>query len=323
MKLLSIPLIAGFGLFGYIQWLGLEPDQTDIDSIIDDRVTDEASKSKVGAASTSALIHVIDVMTDQKNGGYVSSGILYKLGMHDNMAFWEQGVRGAAYDFAHSLHLDFSKQNSNSDEDPALKANVGKLNYDPYSYWFPSSESEYRLAREAIEDYQGRMLDNKNNAQFVARVGTLVPWLKLTEARLNGYSNRLSDSVESKTVDTNLSGEFSADQSTEAELVKINQTPWLEIDDVFWEARGTIWALLHFFKAIERDFAAPIATKNNELAVRQIIVELEAAQIDMTSPMVLNGGEGGLTANYSSTVSNRITRANNGVKNLIQSLQND
>jgi hypothetical protein len=33
------------------------------------------------------------------------------------------------------------------------------------------------------------------------------------------------------------------------------RTPWLEIDDVFYEARGAAWALIHFLKAAEVDFA--------------------------------------------------------------------
>lgn len=310
-------------LFLYVQYIGVEPKQVDTATMTSTWVVDDEDYSKVGAASTSALIHAIDTLVN-KSGGYVSSGILFKLGVHDNMSYWEQGVRGASYDFAHSMYLDFSRQNSNSDEDPALKMNVGKLNYNPYSFWFPSSQSEYKEAMDAIRDYQLRMLDESNPTQFVARVGTLVPWLKLTEARLNSYSNRLSNSVESKTIDTNLVGEVAADQSTQSvEQVIVQRTPWLQIDDVYWEARGTVWALTHFFKAIQVDFETPLKTKNNEQAIDQIIVELDAALFDMTSPMILNGGEGGLTANYSSTMSNRITRANNGIKNLIQSLQND
>ena len=77
------------------------------------------------------------------------------------------------------------------------------------------------------------------------------------------------------------------------------RTPWLEIDDVFFEARGTAWALLHFFRAAEFDFAQVLADKNAEASVRQIIRELEASLEPLRSPMVLNGGGYGLTANHS------------------------
>ena len=29
------------------------------------------------------------------------------------------------------------------------------------------------------------------------------------------------------------------------------RTPWSQIDDVFYEARGSTWALLHFLRAID------------------------------------------------------------------------
>ena len=189
----------------------------------------------------------------------------------------------------------------------------------------PASDSEYKEAKKAIVNYQTRMLDTTNSTQFVARVGTLVPWLVKVEARLKSYSNQLSNSVETHTINDNLIGEIAAAQSTStdhSQPVK-NVTPWMEVDNVFYNARGAVWALTHLMAAIEVDFAIPLATKNNEGAVIQIINELEASLIVMTSPVILNGSEGGITANYSTTVANRINRASAGVQSLISSLQKD
>src|SRR5699024_11985837 len=72
------------------------------------------------------------------------------------------------------------------------------------------------------------------------------------------------------------------DSSLQEEAVK---TPWLQIDNVFYEARGQAWALSHFLRAIEIDFADVIAKKNATTSVRQIIRELEAAQEPLWSPM--------------------------------------
>ena len=94
------------------------------------------------------------------------------------------------------------------------------------------------------------------------------------------------------------------------------RTPWLEIDDVFFEARGTAWALLHFLRAAEFDFAEVLADKNAEASVRQIIRELEASLNPLRSPMVLNGGGYGLTANHSLVMANYLARANAAVINL-------
>ena len=88
------------------------------------------------------------------------------------------------------------------------------------------------------------------------------------------------------------------------------QTPWLEIDDVFYESRGSAWALVHLLRAVEVDFADIIAKKNAQASLQQIIRELEATQEPLWSPMVLNGGGFGVLANHSLVMANYLSRAN-------------
>ena len=94
------------------------------------------------------------------------------------------------------------------------------------------------------------------------------------------------------------------------------RTSWWKTDNVFFEARGTAWALVHFFRAAEFDFAHVLEDKNAEASVRQIIRELEASLSPLRSPMVLNGGGYGLTANHSLVMANYLARANAAVINL-------
>jgi hypothetical protein len=94
------------------------------------------------------------------------------------------------------------------------------------------------------------------------------------------------------------------------------RTSWFEIDDVFFEARGTAWALVHFFRAAEFDFSHVLSDKNAAVSVRQIIRELEASLQPLRSPVVLNGGGFGLFANHSLVMANYLARANAAVINL-------
>ena len=91
------------------------------------------------------------------------------------------------------------------------------------------------------------------------------------------------------------------------------KTPWLEIDDVFYEARGTAWALAHFLRAVEVDFAEVLEKKNAAVSLRQIIRELEATQETLWSPMVLNGSGFGMLANHSLVMASYLSRANAGL----------
>ncbi len=103
--------------------------------------------------------------------------------------------------------------------------------------------------------------DNAPGAQFYARADNLRYWLSTVETRLGSLSQRLSASVGQRRVNTDLAGDRSASQSTQTPTGSVVQTPWTEIDDVFFEARGTAWALIHFLKAAEVDFADVLPRK--------------------------------------------------------------
>ena len=95
----------------------------------------------------------------------------------------------------------------------------------------------------------------------------------------------------------------------------------LQIDNVFYEARGQAWALSHILRAIEVDFADTLAKKNATVNVREIIRELEAAQQPVWSPMILNGSGFGILANHSLVIANYISRANAAIIDLRQLLE--
>ena len=94
------------------------------------------------------------------------------------------------------------------------------------------------------------------------------------------------------------------------------KTPWLQLDDVFYEARGATWALTHFLKAVEIDFANVLEDKNAVVSLRQIIRELEASQRIVISPVILNGSGFGIFANHSLVMANYVSRANAAIIDL-------
>ena len=94
------------------------------------------------------------------------------------------------------------------------------------------------------------------------------------------------------------------------------KTPWHEIDDVFFEARGAAWALIHFLKAAEVDFADVLEKKNATVSLQQIVRELEATQETVWSPIILNGTGFGLVANHSLVMASYLSRANAAIIDL-------
>lgn len=269
-----------------------------------------------GATTTITLITVAETLLE-KPGGFISNDIAPPGVWMDNMPNWEYGVLIQVRDMSKAMREAFSRSQSQSSEDESLALAESRFNFNNNSWILPRTENEYQDGINYLYDYLWRLTDeNQYDAQFFARADNLRYWLSTVETRLGNLSQRLSASVGQRRLNTDLAGEVAAQQSTPAPSERHVKTPWLEIDDVFYEARGSTWALLHLLKAIEVDFADVLAQKNARVSLRQIIRELEAAQQPMLSPVVLNGGGFGFLANHSLVMASYISRANAAIIDL-------
>lgn len=298
-----------------------EPDGFDVNEIAAELAPETNSQVTIGSATTATLIHLMETLLD-KRGGYLSNDVLPPSIWLDNIPNWEYGVLIQCRDMARSLRNDFSRSQSQSIEDEDLIIAEPQFNFDNESWLFPPTESEYRQGIKALHRYLGR-LQNPNNpdAQFYARADNLSDWLGQVEKRLGSLSQRLSASVGQVRINTDLAGDAAAQQSTRTARELDIKTPWSEIDDIFYEARGAAWALVHMLKAVEKDFEGILRKKNALVSLRQIVRELEATQQTLWSPMVMNGSGFGMFANHSLVMASYISRANAAVIDLRQLLQ--
>ena len=219
------------------------------------------------------------------------------------------------------MRNDYSRSQTQSLADPDLEVADPKFSVDSESWLFPSAEGEYQEGIDAMAKYLKRLKDPaQQDAQFYARADNLNEWLSLVEKRLGSLSQRLSKARPQIRVNTDLAGDKNAQQSTATASEVVAQTSWFEIDDTFYEARGTSWALIHFLHAAEVDFGPVLRDKNAIPTLRQVIRELEATQQDVTSPMILNGKGMGMFANHSLVMSSYIARANSAIADLRQLL---
>jgi len=274
-----------------------------------------------GYTTTSTLIEAVNVLLD-KRGGYMSNDILPPWVLLDNLPNWEFGVLTQIRDLARAMRNDFSRSQTQSTEDTDLAEADPLFHYDSGRWIPPDTEGRYRKGAEALERYLTRLSSpSEPGAQFFARADNLTDWLSIVEKRLGSLSQRLSASVGQVRLNTDLSGDTQARQSTDSPDVLMVKTPWTGIDDVFYEARGSSWALVHFLHAMEADFEDVLRKKNALVSFRQIIRELESTQHPLNSPMVLNGSQFGLFANHSLIMANYIARANAAIIDLRKLLQ--
>lgn len=277
---------------------------------------DNARTAVVGSATTSALIDVAEVLLD-KPGGFISNDITPPGVLMDNMPAWEYGVLMQVRDLSRAMRESYSRSQSQSREDVDLAKAEPRFNFSSNSWAVPASESEYRAGIRYLKSYRSRLSDvDQPQAQFYARADNLRYWLSVVESRLGSMSQRLSASVGRPRVNIDLANDPDARQSTPSASEQRVKTPWLQIDNVFFEARGSAWALIHFLKAAEHDFAEVLDNKNATVSLRQIIRELEGTQQPLFSPMVLNGSGFGLLANHSLVMASYISRANAAIIDL-------
>ena len=323
--LLIITLLVVWTLLAFI-W-SQEPDLFDVHEQTDQMIQEfsEANgkqyKKVIGATTTATLMNVADTLL-HKPGGYLSNDVTLPGVILDNIPNWEYGVLVQVRDMARVIRNDFSMAQTTSTEDKDLSLAEPAFNNDSEKWIWPASETKYQEGIQYLNGYLVRLLDtDQQNAQFFSRADNLVDWLQVVEKRLGSLSQRLSASVGQERLNTNLAGDAQAKQSTSAPKNVRVKTPWLEIDDVFYEARGTTWALIHFLQAIEHDFQSVLNKKNALLSLRQIIRELEATQSNIYSPIILNGSGFGMTANHSLVMASYISRANAAIIDLKRLLQ--
>ncbi len=275
----------------------------------------DTESAVVGMSTTDTLIRVAETLLD-KPGGYLTNDKMPPSAFLDNIPSWELGVVNQVRDLGRVMRDDYTRSQSQSKEDTDVAAGAPQFFFNNDSWIFPATESEYRDGIESFIEYRQRLVDGDPDTQFYARADNLREWLSQVEKRLGSLTRRLGNSVVSDRINDDLAGDSSAEAAgPQPDTVNV-RTSWFQVDNVFFEARGTAWALVHFFRAAEFDFARVLEDKNAEASVRQIIRELEASLEGLSSPMILNGGGYGLFANHSLVMANYLARANAAVINL-------
>ena len=297
-------------------WWDVESDQFDVNQRAVAMAQASGQQVVTGYVTTATMLEIARTLLESR-GGYLSNDIAPPGVWMDNVPNWEFGVLVQLRDFSRAMRHEFSRSQSQSTEDPDLAEAEGKFFYDNSSWVFPASESEYRDGIDYVERYLSRIADVRApEAQFYARADNLRAWLSAVDSRLGSLSQYLSASVGKPQLDLALAGDTSAQQATQAPSETYLKTPWHQIDDYFYQARGQTWALLHLLRAIEIDFAQVLEDKNARVSLAQIIRELEGSQQTLWSPVVLNGGGFGMLANHSLVMASYVSRTNAALNDL-------
>ena len=315
-----------------------EPKQFDPVAAANAHAKAHSERTVPGYTTTVTAIELTNRLLD-KPGGFLANDLLPPGVWLDDMPNFEEGVVLQLRDFALALRNDWSRPQSQSNEDQDLIEVQGQFQIDTRSWAFPSAEGSYRSGAAHLRRYLARLADsNAQDAQFYARADNLSRWLELVQRRLGSLTQKLSQSVANGATSdssSNPSGTSSGSPSGMASGTEVNTagatdlpqqvlppyvappiTSWSQRDDVFYQARGQAWALIHLLKAVQVDFAEVLARKNATVSTANIVRELEATQDTIWSPVILNGDGFGLVANHSLVMAAYLARANASVAQL-------
>jgi hypothetical protein len=314
-------ILWGFGVFaalvlvvliGLGAWWGSEPGQFNIIDEAQTRAKEahETEETPIGYVYTNTLAHIAEVLL-HKPGGYITNDVGPPGVLLDNVPSWEYGALVMLRDATSALRNHFARDQSQSAEDPDLATAEPYFYFENDSWALPSTEAEYQKGIEALHKYMARLQHyggDVKKAQFYSRADNLWQYTEVVIKRLGGLSTRLTANSSGSNYGPGLTAleKEQADQQG----TPIAKVTWLEIDNVFYEARGASWALLHILRAIKHDFKDILLDKRAMRTVDIMIKALENSLEPILSPMILNGDGYGLFANYSLTMANYIARAN-------------
>lgn len=297
-----------------------EPDTFNVKQVTQEFSQKHGVETVPGSHTMVASIHMSDVLLN-KSGGYLSNDITYPSIFMDNLPRWEFGVVEIQRVVTLSLRKDLSRSQSQSMENKDLIEAQTSYNNDHAKWLLPNSETKYKEARDAMMNFTLDMADpNKSEAQFYTRADNLRDLLEELSKKLGSLSQGLSEASPNVRVNTDLANDATAEQSTETSRYVAVKTKWNKIDDVFYEARGQSWAMLHILKAVKQDFDTVLSKKNAHASLDQIIKELEDTQQPIGALIILNGEGFGHVANHSFIMANYISRSNAAIIDLIDLL---
>ena len=310
LKIIGV-LVGGYLLvcIGLGIYWSSEPSLFNVQTVAENMAKANNEQVVTGYTTTATVIHLAQTLLN-KPGGYISNDIFPPGVWLDNMPNWEYGVLVQIRDMTRDMRQDMSRSQSQSAEDKDLAVAEPQFNFDNRSWAIPSTEGEYRRGIRALQRYLRRLSNPKDQqAQFYARSDNLNAWLGDVQSRLGSLSRRLSQSVGNVQLNQALAGEKGASQSTKQSDEEYVKTPWTQIDDIFYQARGQSWALIHLLEAAKVDFHGVLQDKNALVSLQQIIEELKATQEPIWSPVILNGSGFGILANHSLIMASYLSRA--------------
>lgn len=324
---LAIPLAILVVLYLPIAWIDTEPESVTVEDIVDDyptnlmRVTqktelteDEKTNIKVGYTTADMMVRSLENLL-YKNGGYMRNDIMPPFVLMDNIPEYEYGYIKIYRIMAKEMYESMSKLDMD-DENLALAAPAVGFTADQWGLPFMAqTETEYEKGLNYFKKYRDSLIDdNPIKGQFIPRANDLAEYIKSVKGQLDSQSKRLKASTGIAVVNT----DYRQNDSNKPQPEQLVQkTPFMEIDNNFYEARGAADMALNSFVVLKKDFENILIDKNAMNEYNQMLNWLILATSDYNWFMVMPGKHYGYLPNHSGDLSGDLSSTVNSMERLI------
>ena len=223
-----------------------------------------------GVALIEAIIQPMDYELNKRTWGWRVNDLI-RIG--DNVKNFQLGVLEISRRSAIILSERVSRTGESARFDPQLENAMNWFMIKPDRYWFPSAESKYQDALNALAEYKERLA--KKRAKFFNRADNLIPLLMAYEDLLG---------------------------SCEENLVKTKEedgTPvsFFRADDYLYYTKGVTSALLTILQGIEHDFADVISSRQALGDIHHAIESCHHA-VEIDPLLIMNSDSSSIFANH-------------------------
>jgi hypothetical protein len=213
------------------------------------------------------------------------------------------------------LRDKLSRQRTTDSIDRQVDQAFSDFSNNPRLWIFPAAETKFNSGVKALVAYRQGLV--KGSSHFYARADNFMELLDQLTSLLGGVDTRLANAPRDS--GRRLSVETAGDSYSQGERRQKVQTPWREIDDNFYFARGVAYALREVLLAVRWEFREVINIKRSAELVDTIIEELALA--DFEPLVVLNGSRDSIFANHSLKLMATLESVRQKMMNLQQMLE--
>ncbi len=245
-----------------------------------------------GVNLIAAIIHPLDYELNERFWGWRPNDLI---DLGDNVRNFQLGVLEITRRTAIILSERVSRTGESARFDPQLRNAMNWFMIKPNRYWFPSAESKYQDALDALTEYKERLA--KNQAKFFNRADNLIPLLMAYEDLMGSCEENLV-------------------KATEEDGASVS---FFKADNYLYYTKGVTSALLTILTAIEHDFGDVIASRQAQGDIHHAITSCRLAlKVDPT--LVMNSHPSSIFANHRANLAAPISHVRFYLSVLIKTL---